>query len=194
MRINQVEVDGGVLSYKFEFVSDKLIIIKVGSGGSLSGYENKYDMLFDYYVSSGYSVLVCDNNIGISDEESFTATLKLANSLSHEQNIKFSIYYLGMSKGASQFLSFGYRYPNIVKALLINPPLNINWHKQSDGIKAIDNVEVIVVIGTHDPSYNFAGLIDLCKNDKVKAKIYENADHNFTGMLDEFLVLCRGLI
>lgn len=194
MRESCVEVDGGVLSYKFKFVSDKLIIIKVGSGGSLSGYNNKYEVLFNYFVSSGYSVLVCDNNIGISDEASFTASIELANLLSLEQNIKFNIYYLGMSKGASQFLAFGYRYSNIVKALLINPPLNINWHKQADGIKAIDNSEVAVAIGTLDPSYKFAGLIDLCKNDKVKAVICEKADHNFTGMLDEFLEVCKGLI
>lgn len=190
---NQVVVDGGVLSYKFQFVSERLVLIKVGQGGSLAGFNNKYDILFDYYIKKGYSVLVCDNNLGISDENSFINTLELAKLLMQQQRTKFYIYYLGFSKGASQFLTFAYRYQNIVKAVLINPPLNINLHKQCDGMKAMKATKIKVYIGELDPSYKFARLLDLYKNYKSETIIYKNADHYFTGMLDEFISVCKGL-
>ena len=90
----------------------------------------------------------------------------------------YDIYYFGDSNGGVLGARYAYLYPNIKRALLINPPLFISYHKLKDGMLKFTGDKMTFVYGTLDPSYKFVEILDNVDNDKISYVVLENKDHN----------------
>lgn len=165
--------------------SDALIVIKTGAGGTVNGYMDKYKKLAEYiHHRTGYAVLTVDNPVGADKEENFEVTMtaaEFANDVTEAAGGgEVPVYYIGFSLGASLGAMYGWQYPYIRKMLLINPPLMINWHRQRNGLEQFDGEQAVVAIGSSDPSYQFAGLIDCIDNPCVEKTILYDTGHNLS--------------
>ena len=165
--------------------SKKVLLIKVGQGGSIYGYENKYLKIGAYMNEKyGVSVIVSSNPYDKTD------SLGQAIELIEEEFEKASIYYMGNSNGAILGARFGCLYPQIKEMLLINGPLMINWPQTKKGVELFKGKKITFVYGSKDPSYRYVDLIrSLLVGDRVGLEIIEGADHNFKGMDVEFMEL-----
>ena len=78
--------------------------------------------------------------------------------------------------------------------VLINMPLMQNFHKTVNWIKLIPTTEMVTVYGQKDPSYSYIPFLE-CKNlSNVEIVKIQGADHNFRGMMSEFLELSDMLL
>lgn len=56
----------------------------------------------------------------------------------------------------------------------------INWHRQRNGLEQFDGEQAVVAIGSSDPSYQFAGLVDCIDNPSVEKTILYDMGHNLS--------------
>lgn len=102
---------------------------------------------------------------------------------------------MGYSNGAILGARYAHKYQEIKKLLLINGPLMINWPQTKSGVEKFQGERVVFVYGSKDPSYKYCGLTEYINSTvKVELVIAEDADHNFSEMLDYFCDLPMKLI
>lgn len=177
-----------------------LVVIKTGTGGSLEGYKGKYARLVEYiHEKTGYAVLIADNPINTDKEENFDVTMTAAEfsaDVTETDNGKdIPIYYVGFSSAASMGATYAHKYDYIKKMILVNPTFTINWHKQKRGLESFSGEKALLVIGSLDVSFKYAGLVDYIQNSKLQRITVEGADHFFSGHMDIVRdLICAGII
>ena len=172
--------------------NETCVYIKTGKGGGIYGYEGKYiEISTKIHDSYGYTVCVSANPMGDTCIMSEKIT-ELKNMIS---GIK-EILYVGFSNGAMVGAQQAWEIDIIKRMLLINGPLMFNWHKTKEGLEKFKGEAAVVVYGEHDPSYKYFELLNLVDSNIMKKYSVTGADHNFTGMLEEFkeliLFFCKG--
>lgn len=180
------ETDGVNVDYAFVAGNSTCVFIKVGLDGSAYGYENKYLTLADKLNGLyGYSVVVSSNPAGSGKviEEGYNIVLSYMDSLGYS---KPQLYYMGFSNGAYRGFVEAADLP-FEKYLLINSPLMINYHKISKGLKTIGNRKALIVYSEKDPSIKYSQMLTPMLGENAKLEIALGADHQFVGMLDDFL-------
>lgn len=181
MQFDKIEVNDGI-EYGMMLCDSRLVYIKVGNGGSIFGYNNKYlEIATDVVRKYGCSVLVASNPLEVREKENIDRDMSFIN-YSFPLYVK-SIFGLGVSNGGVMFLQNAYRYPEICSVLTINAPLMINWLRTRRGIEKVEQT-VHCMYGTKDPSYRYIELLQLVENVQIIA--VEGADHNFTQHYKEF--------
>ena len=165
--------------------NDKLLLIKTGLGGEIYGYEKKYLKIANaVYERFGYTVIVCSNPSG--SEMSLHNLMYFVDFINPDFK---EIYYMGHSNGALIGAWEAYKYPKIKRLLLINGPLNYNFHKTKEGLEKFAGEKATLVYGTEDPSFPFFETIDFIKNDIVKKVELDGIDHEFIDKLGVFINL-----
>ncbi len=158
------------------------VFIKTGNGGTLYGEKGKYLTLAERINNeTGRFVCVAANPVeeecNLLDEVSFL--------LSNFPTID-EITYIGNSNGAYVGAQQVWKIEIIKRALLINPPLMINFHKTREGAECFHGELMMFVYGDKDPSFRFFELLSTIKNESVQSFFVPGADHNFTGLEDKF--------
>lgn len=175
------EFYGKKIEYGIIKGNNKILFIKPGQDGILTGYNDKYYNLAKYVNEKyGYTV-VCSNN-------PYEAPYNPLDDMSivieeYARNMKFKdyeVYYYGNSRGGMLGARYAHQYPYIKRLLLVNPPLFMNYHKMEKGILKFNGEKMFFIYGSLDPSYKFVGLLDIVKNTKIAYKILENEDHNLS--------------
>ena len=161
--------------------NNKILLIKPGLGGDLLGKNNKFYLLGrKIHKLYGYTV-ICSNNPKNNIDNPLDDAFKVISDYTKFMNFKdYEVYYLGDSNGGVIGARFAYLYPNIKRALLINPPLFISYHKLKDGMLKFNGEKMVLIFGTLDPSYKFVEFLDNIDNDKISYKCLENYDHNLS--------------
>ena len=95
---------------------------------------------------------------------------------------------MGSSGGASLLIHNSHRDERIKKILAINFVFNINYNLFNDFIKAYKG-EATLIIGEKDESFKFLEIIKKFEQKNITIEAIPNADHYFTGMLDEYIAL-----
>ena len=72
--------------------------------------------------------------------------------------------------------------------VLVNMPLMLNFHKTKRYVSAIPQTDIVAIYGQHDQSVPYLPFFE-GKFENVKVLTVPNADHNFKGMLNEFIDL-----
>ncbi len=158
--------------------SKDVFFIKVGSSGSIYGYQNKYlKMAKRVNYKYGLTVIVASNLADMTLEDDFA---RLDSYLKEAD-----IYFMGISNGACQGIQKEFACKQIKRMLLVNTPLMINLHKTKEGIQNYQG-KLTFVFGSKDPSFNYLPLIQDFRN--VNVAIVPGQDHNFSKG-DEFLYL-----
>ena len=164
-----------------------LMYIKVGNGGNIYGYQNKYFKIAEQIKKRyGYSVVVASNPVDMTLEDSIDLDMKFLGETFPEMD---EIYAFGHSNGGQMLLTYAYRFPMIKKVVAVNSPLMINLHKTKKGIINYNGQKMIAIYGDKDPSCKFVELLNDIKSDYFDYVLFENADHNFTNMINEFINL-----
>ena len=165
--------------------NEKLLFIKVGNGGNIYGYENRYfgisRQIHDAY---GCSVLVASNPVEMTIKDSIVQDLDFIKD--NFQNIA-EIVAFGHSNGGQMLVSYAYMYPIIKKVLATNVPLMINLHKTKEGIQKFAGKKMHMVYGDKDPSFRYLALLNTCVSSKFSYSTVENANHDFYDMREEFM-------
>ncbi|MBR3996064.1 MAG: alpha/beta hydrolase [Clostridia bacterium] len=167
--------------------NDKLLYIKVGNGGSIYGYANKYLSIAKQINGEyGLSILVASNPIELAIKES----IKYDNDFidRYFPNTK-DIYAFGHSNGGQMLVSFAYLNPKIKKVLSVNVPLMINLHKTKEGISKFNGEHMTMIYGEKDPSFRYVEILDSSVSSKFSYYTIKNANHHFENMLEEFILL-----
>jgi len=187
--INREFKDIAIIEYGIIKGNSTIVFIKVGQDGSIYGYDNKYLKIAKKLKEKyGYSVITSSNPF--DGNNPLDHDMSIIKEYAKENDfVDYQVYYMGHSNGARIGISWGYKYPEIKRMLLINSPIFINWHILKDGIKESKNQEMILVYGTKDNSYRYVELIKPLLNDNKKLVIINEADHDFTNMLDDFISL-----
>lgn len=167
---------------------DKILYIKVGNGGSIKGYKNKYLRLAkEINKKYGFSILVAETPINIDDYSSIEADFNFINQNFKSNNRK--IYALGFSKGGVIINNYSYLFSDIKRALIINAPLMVNFHKIKIGFLNFKGEKLIFLYGKKDPSYTYVELLKKHKNFNTVIEELDDIDHNFTNNLEIFINL-----
>ena len=162
--------------------SNKVLYIKVGNGGSIYGYNNKYlEIATDANEEVGCTVVVASNPINIREFDNIKSDMTFIDTYMN-YDIK-EIYAFGHSNGGVILSNYSFEYELIKRVLIINAPLNINWHKIKEGLSN-SQAKVTCLYGTNDPSYKYIELLKAIKN--IEIVEVEKADHNFSDHYNEF--------
>lgn len=187
-----------ILEYGIIKGSNKIVVIKPGLEGTLLG-KNDYHYKVAKLINKKYGyTVICSNNPNPNTKTTDTLEdlIRIINEYVNDMNYTdYDIYYFGDSNGGVLGARYSYLYPNIKRALLINPPLFISYHKLKDGMLKFTGDKMTFIYGSLDPSYKFVELLDLVDNDKISYVVLENKDHNLAddielleSLLDEYLL------
>lgn len=171
---NKAEADG----------EDKALVILTGLGGSADGFGNKYVRIAEYVQNDyGASVFISPTPKDVWDrKEGFFDEVA-----AHFMQNKTCVYLMGVSAGATMALWYAAKYPQIKRILCVNPVLNINLHLTSNGIRNFVGERMTIVFGEKDPSAKWTKILPAAPH--LQIHIVPNADHLFSGKLEEFIDL-----
>ena len=186
MNYDYISCSGDNTQYGIISGNNKIVFIKAGLGGDNFGYENKYlIMAQQLHDKFGCSVIVASNpNDGKSHVEKDQTIIQ---QFVVDNNIlKPEFFFLGHSNGGFKGLELSYSSITFTKMILINMPLMINLHKTKQYILSIPQTNILLIYGENDPSFAYVPFIE-GKFNNVEVYVVQHADHNFKGLLDEFI-------
>lgn len=185
---------GAEVSYGiFERDSDVFFILKTGNNGSLNGYMDKYLRIAANTAEKfGVNAIIATNPENHDDNYSkskIDVDLQFVRRIASERNItNYKVYYMGYSNSARVAVCYAADYPKITRVLALNTMAD-NEDGMLEGINGFKGEKFILVHGTEDMYLpNIQALAMAAdNNDVVKFVPVPDADHQFIGMLDEFM-------
>ena len=100
----------------------------------------------------------------------------------------YKVYFVGTSDGGYHNLLLAQRVPQTVKLLGINASL-VNEDDFLEKLQAIPHITKCLVYGTKDDAKQFVPVLQTLESEKLEILTVEGADHEFAGMVDEFIAL-----
>ena len=179
---------GDKFDYNITFGNEKIVFIKAGAGGSSRGYEDKYIKMAErIHKRTGATVICASNPIDpICDAPDTDEINWVVNRMGFE---KIELYLVGVSDGAYLNLKLASRFPETVKWIGINT----SYTEISDleaRLKELSCVSKLMIYGTKDDDFDeVVPALNKMTCDNFVMEFIDGADHNFTGMLDEFVAL-----
>ena len=180
-----------VVPYAYTKGNSRVVVIKAGLGGDYSGYENKY-LQISRILNEKYGVtVICISNPEENYPETHDADI-IARVIS-EVGIEIpEISLVGVSNGANKGLKLAADTLTVKHLLLVNMPLMVNYHKTLKYISTAETTEITLVCSERDPSYSYVPFLELKHFPNLKIVRVPKADHQFIGMLREFIELVVG--
>ena len=179
---------GEKFNYHFVLGNEKIVFIKAGAGGSERGDEDKYIKMAErIHERTGATVITASNPIDpiceSPDAEEISWVVKELGLAS------FELYLVGVSDGAYLNLELASLFPETVKWIGINT----SYTETSDlekRLNALSSVSKLMIYGTKDDDFDeVVPKLSEMNCDNFAMEFIDGADHNFTGMLDEFVAL-----
>ena len=180
------------IDYAFVHGDHRIVFVKVGLGGDCFGEGDKYlTMARMLQEMHGCSVIVAANpNDGKSHVD---ADRQVIERYIADKGISTpALYLFGNSNGCIKGLMLATEVA-CKRMVLVNMPLMIDFHKTKRYISAIMQTEILAIYCDRDPSVSYIPFIE-GKYENMKVHIVSGADHNFRGMLREFVDLSRILM
>ena len=183
--------DGHTIDYGVLHGSERIVFIKSGRGSTCRGYEDKYVKMAREIHRKTKSTVICASN-PMQCAVSYPMDKEMIEEYAASHGFsQFTLVLIGSSAGAYQNLFLANQIPQTRKILCINMPLMINYHKITRELQTMQDIEKIFVYGTNDPSYRYLPMLEMKKYDIFRAVCIQGADHQFTGMLKEFVLLAN---
>ena len=113
-----------------------ILLIKTGAGGSIRGRGDKYLHLVRHAQEMyGFAAFTVTTGSMPQVETEMKQAMEIVSRYRTYLGRDVPVYFFGMSKGALEGAVCLYRYDIVSRALLINMPLMINWHKSKAGFE-----------------------------------------------------------
>ena len=173
--------------------NERLLLIMVGSGGALCGYNDKYGKIAERISATyGASVIISENprRSEVSPASyNFDMMMDFAERYMEKRHEAYKTYFMGVTLGGSYGLMYTHRHNHIARVLSVNAPFMINTHKLLEGIHSFTGECLSIVYGDQDPSYTLIPFIRQLESPACQVAEVMGADHNFFGMEDAFIAL-----
>ena len=181
-------IDGYELQYGIIYGNENIVFIKCGAGGTIPGYEDRYLKLAHNLHKRSGATVICSAYPYPSDDFLLEYDEEIINKLITKFKSSYTLKFIGVSRGAYIGLTYLSKRFYFTQMLLVNMPLMINYHKSIDRLSELLNTKILFVYGDQDPSVTYIPYLKLHHNNVM---IINGADHNFKGMLDEFVALAE---
>ena len=180
-------VGGEKVEHYIVWGNEKVVFIKAGAGGSARGFQDKYIKMAERIHGRIGATVICASNPDVTHEEQDEKEIRWV--IGERGFVDFELYFVGVSDGAYKNFSLVKKFPQTVKLLGINSSY-ITVAGLIEELKSLPNIEKILICGTKDiDSMAYVEPIQKAAIPKLKIQLVEGADHNFIGMLDEFISL-----
>jgi hypothetical protein len=188
----KVSYEGTDVEYGCILGSSQIVYIKAGMGGSYLGYEDKY-LKIAHRLNDKYccSVICVSNPVPLPvvvDQMILGEFIKKHDIHNHE------MFFFGHSNGCVKGLELGASGIAFSKMVLVNMPLMLNFHKTVQWINKMPGSNIVTVYGETDPSYRYIPFLETKNLPNVEIVKVDGADHNFKGMMEQFIELSEMVI
>ena len=181
-------IEGEKISYGIIFGNEKIVFIKVGADGNIKGYKNKYLKMAHRVHEKIGATVICASNPYIenghvaADKEMI---LKVANEINSSE---YTVSFFGTSDGAYHNLSLAKEVPETIKILCVNTS-SVNLENLEKKLLELSAVNKILVYGSKDEEYSSLLYLKELNCENLKLITIDGADHEFKGMLEEYITL-----
>ena len=182
-------VAGEKIHYGILYGNEKIVFIKVGTDGNVRGYQDKYlQMAHRLHVSLGATV-ICASNPDVDYDVQVAADKTMISKVASECGFAdYEGYFVGTSDGGYQNLLLAQQVPQARKLLGINVSLKTLADLVIQ-LQKLPHVEKILVYGTKDEIFRYIPTLQAAACENLEIINVEGANHEFKGMVDEFIAL-----
>ena len=178
------------INYGIIHGNEKIVFVKVGADGSIRGYQYKYlKMAHRVHDRLGATVICASNPCDVEYEDQLVADQAIISKVATDCGfVDYEVYFVGTSDGGYHNLLLAQRVPQTVKLLGINAS-QVNEDDFLEKLQAIPHITKCLVYGTKDDAKQFVPVLQTLESENLEILTVEGVDHEFTGMVDEFIAL-----
>ncbi len=190
--VSEIEHEGQIVDFGYIKGNNKIVYIKAGMGGSYLGYENKYlKIAHRLNEKCGCSIICASNPVPLP----IAVDKTILDNFIKEHGIQSpQMFFFGHSNGCVKGLELGASGIPFTKMVLVNMPLMLNFHKTVQWIVSMPETDIVTVYGETDPSYRYIPFLETKNLENVEILKVAGADHNFKGMMEQFIELSEKVI
>lgn len=187
-KIIKKHIDSETINYGIVFGNEKIVFIKTGADGNIKGYKDKYLKMAQRVHERMGATVICASNPYIECGHEATDKLIISQIASEVNCSEYEVYFFGTSDGAHHNLVLAKEIPQTVRLLAINPSL-IDFDEFKDKLLELPQISKTIVYGTKDELSDFFSTLKELKCDNLETITINEADHDFNGMLEEYIAL-----
>lgn len=181
-------IDGETINYGIVKGNENVVFIKVGADGNIKGYKNKYlKMAHRVHEKIGATVICASNPYTETKQISSDKDLILE-IISELERSYYKLYFFGTSDGAYHNLLLAKEFLETEKIVAVNSSF-IDFFDFKDKLLGLSHINKTLIFGTEDDLYDYVPSLKEFKCDNLDVITVDGADHNFSGMLEEFVGL-----
>ena len=188
-KVTTKTVTGEKIHYGIVYGNEKIVFIKVGAGGSIRGYQDKYlQMAHRAHERLGATVICASNPFVAYDAQMVADKAMISKAAADCGFAEYEVYFVGTSDGGYQNLLLAQRVPQAWKLLGINASL-IDTDDLVAQLQKLPHVKKILVYGTEDDDFACVPMLQALTCENLEIITVEGGNHEFKGMVDEFIAL-----
>lgn len=181
-------VDDETIEYGILYGNEKIVFIKVGADGNIRGYKDKYlKMAYRIHKRLG-STVVCASNPWIEEGHIDADKSVICETATEKSFSEYEVYFVGASDGAHHNLLLAAEISQTVKILGINTSV-VDLQDFKNKLNSLSQIKKVLVYGTEDELFYIVPSLEETGVDNLEIKIIQGADHEFRGMLEEYISL-----
>lgn len=181
-------IDNEEIEYGILYGNANIVFIKVGADGSIRGYQDKYLKMAHRVHNRLGATVVCASNPYI-EHGHLDADQAMISKVAAECGFSdYEVCFVGTSDGSYRNLLLAQQVPHTVKLLGINPSLSTT-DDLLEQLRKIPQVKKVLVYGTEDEDFECVPLLQASECENLEIITVEGANHEFAGMMDEFIAL-----
>ena len=182
-------VNGEKISYGIVHGNEKIVFVKTGAGGNIRGYQAKYPKMAHRIHQRLGATVICASNPDAAYAAQEAADKAMISEVAAERGFgDYEAYFVGTSDGGYQNLLLAQQVPQTKKILGINASL-IDVEDLINQLNKLSHVDKVLVYGTKDEAFQCVPALQAAGCDNLEILTVEGADHDFTGMVEEFITL-----
>lgn len=174
------------LDYGIIFGNEKIVFIKSGAGGSITGEDNKYLLMAKRVNARLGATVICASNPDA--KHSFLDEKIIKKVAEVKAFANYEVYFVGNSDGAYKVLKLAKNTPEAVGLLTINASMK-GLAEFKDILRSLDAANKTLVYGSEDDLAELLPELRELENDRLKIITVEGANHEFSGKSEEFISL-----
>lgn len=194
-KIAKENVNGEIIEYGLVHGNEKIVFIKTGADGNIRGYQDKYlKMVHRIHQRLGATV-ICSSNPWVDHQVQQVPDIRTISQVATDCGFTdYAVYLVGISDGAYNNLLLAQAVPQVGRLLIINTSPKMCDNKSDlydleNRLQQLASVHKTLVYGTEDEEYCYVPYLKALDCDNLEILTVEGADHDFTGMLEEFIAL-----
>ena len=177
------------IDYGIVYGNEKIVFIKTGVDGNIKGYQDKYPkMAHRIHQRLGATVICASNPDAEYAAQEVADKAMIAKVAADSGFADYEIYFVGTSDGGYQNLRLAQQMPQARKFLGINASL-IDIDDLMSRLQKLPCVSKTLVYGTKDEAYRYTPALQAMVCDNLEIITVDGANHEFKGMVDEFIAL-----